>query len=266
MTSQEILKADLLDIVFDQRNKMYGAYLLRKNYNNRLLIALSLSLLFVFTLYFLMPRGGAVITGPGKIPEVIVKDLSLPDLDKPKELLPPPVHSGSRTFAHTQFTDLHIVPNETEIRNAMPPVDGLGNIGDVTTPGDEGVDPYPSVPPVNSGSAPAIEAKPAVADAPLQREPEFPGGIEAWANFLRRNLRSPGELEAGEQKTVFIRFQVALDGEVTGFEIIRSAGKEFDQEVIRVLRKMPRWKPAIQNNLPVARSFTQPVTFIGAEE
>jgi len=52
---------------------------------------------------------------------------------------------------------------------------------------------------------------------------------------------------------------------VTNFEVIQSAGGMYDNEVIRVLKKMPKWKPAIQNNQPVARYFTQPVTFMGLE-
>jgi len=59
---------------------------------------------------------------------------------------------------------------------------------------------------------------------------------------------------------------VGEDGVVTAFQIIQSAGSVYDNEVLRVLKKMPKWKPAIQNNLPVARSFTQPVTFMGVTE
>jgi protein TonB len=85
-------------------------------------------------------------------------------------------------------------------------------------------------------------------------------------NFLQRNLNAPSGLEPGEKKTVSIRFFVSVDGEITDFEVIQSAGRAFDNEVIRVLKKMPRWKPAIQNGQPIARAFTQPVTFVGMEE
>jgi protein TonB len=98
------------------------------------------------------------------------------------------------------------------------------------------------------------------------REPEFPGGQDAWMNFLRKNLNAPAGLEPGEKKTVSIRFFVSVDGAITDFEVMQSAGRVFDNEVIRVLKKMPKWKPAIQNGQPIARAFTQPVTFIGMEE
>ena len=76
----------------------------------------------------------------------------------------------------------------------------------------------------------------------------------------------PASLGKDELKTVRINFKVDVDGTVTGFTVLQSAGREFDNEVIRVLKKMPRWKPAMQNGRPVAVPFTQPVTFVGVEQ
>jgi protein TonB len=90
--------------------------------------------------------------------------------------------------------------------------------------------------------------------------------MKAWVKFLSANLITPSDLDAGEKKTVMIRFKVSTDGTVNGFEIIQSAGSIYDNEVIRVLKKMPKWKPAIQNGHTVSTSFTQPVTFMGVEQ
>ena len=73
-------------------------------------------------------------------------------------------------------------------------------------------------------------------------------------------------IRAGREKNVAIRFQVSAEGIVTNFEIVQSAGRAFDNEVIRVLKKMPKWKPAIQNGQPIPKAFTQPVTFMGVEQ
>jgi protein TonB len=100
----------------------------------------------------------------------------------------------------------------------------------------------------------------------VERLPEFPGGVNAWSAFLGRHLRVPDDLEAGERRTVQVKFWVGEDGSVTRFEVVQSAGAVFDNEVIRVLKKMPKWKPAIQNGQPVAVTFTQPVTFQAVEE
>jgi protein TonB len=57
-----------------------------------------------------------------------------------------------------------------------------------------------------------------------------------------------------------------VDGSISNIEIIQSGGDNYDKEVIRVLRKMPKWTPAMQNGMRVSTYFTQPVTFVGVEE
>jgi len=98
------------------------------------------------------------------------------------------------------------------------------------------------------------------------RQPQFPGGTAAWLNFLNRHLTPPQDLEPGEKRTVLIRFSVDEEGIITNFQVVQSGGGSFDNEVIRVLKKMPKWLPALQYGKPVAVSFTQPVTFAAAEE
>jgi protein TonB len=99
-----------------------------------------------------------------------------------------------------------------------------------------------------------------------ERAPEFPGGPDALKRFLAKNLTTPSDLEDGEKKTVHIRFKVDKDGSVNTFEIITSGGNEFDNEVVRVCKKMPRWLPAHQNGINVPVSYLLPVTFIGVEQ
>ena len=67
-------------------------------------------------------------------------------------------------------------------------------------------------------------------------------------------------------KLCMVKFIVGEDGKVTAFEVVQSGGAAFDNEVIRVLKKMPQWKPAIQNGQTVKAMFTQPVTFQSVEE
>ena len=63
-----------------------------------------------------------------------------------------------------------------------------------------------------------------------------------------------------------MRFAVGTDGHITQFEIVQSGGDSFDKEVIRVLKKMPDWEPAVQNGHHVSVMFTQPVTFMSLAE
>ncbi len=98
------------------------------------------------------------------------------------------------------------------------------------------------------------------------RAPGFPGGDSIWIKFLYRNLKRPPGLEAGETKTVVVQFLVNADGDVNDIQIRQSAGSSFDSEVLRVLKRMPKWKPAITNGRPADAVVTQSVTFFRANE
>jgi periplasmic protein TonB len=271
MTSKEILKADVLDILFDNRNKQYGAYTLRKHYNQRLGMALGISLGSVLLLFLLIrpnEENSAAVPQYSQR-EVVIDPLELPkpiepELPKPKLSTPPP------DFAQTEFLD-PIVVDDTKVNAEMAEQAQLKHtvISNITTDGLKVPEDFGPVElNVNKGDGTG-EKKEVKSDPPatelVQKEPEFPGGPKAWLDFLNRHLVVPGELELGDKKTVMIRFQVGVDGRVTGFEVIQSGGSIYDSEVIRVLKKMPKWKPAIQNGQPVSRAFTQPVTFMAVE-
>ena len=264
MTSNEILKADMLDILFDNRNKQYGAYALRKNYNSRLGMALGISLSIAALLFFLLPKTNSSGNRLIEEPVIVVKTVEFPP--EAKKIIPPPVKKiQEQIFRQKQFTKMVIVNKQTS--DPPPDIRELEtNI--ISTKTVDGPIFNGRVPIINESVTKTEQGKPepVAKEAPVQREPEFPGGQEAWLNFLRKNLIAPTELEPGEKKTVLIRFFVSTDGTVNNFEVLQSAGKVFDSEVIRVLKKMPKWKPAIQNGQSVARAFTQPVTFVGVEE
>src|SRR4249919_2872918 len=81
MTNNEILHADLLDILFENRNKAYGAYALRKNYNHRLKWALGISLIFVFLLLIIQNYGAVETISKDPRPDLTLTSV---DLQKPK--------------------------------------------------------------------------------------------------------------------------------------------------------------------------------------
>lgn len=259
MTSNEILKADVLDILFEHRNKKYGAYTLRKYYQQRLSIALGSSLGAVFLFFFLLPRNLSTVVIGKHNDNVVIKSMEVPK--EIKKELPP------QQKKQVLFKQKILVPPVLVNTNVLPPPTDIRDLinSDISNKTFEGAI-NPGISPISQPTVAPAETKTVMEWKPDQKEPEFPGGQEAWLNFLRKNLMTPEELESGEKKMVEIRFVVATDGLVTGFEVVQSAGKIFDNEVIRVLKKMPRWKPAVQNGQAVARSFTQPVTFIGVEQ
>jgi protein TonB len=264
MTSNEILKADVLDIVFDNRNKKYGAYLLRKYYNNRLLIALGGMLGFVLLIVLIVslnPQVREVIDDAFKQDGSVF--VSLPPTAPPPP--PPPVHPPEHQARQISSSTHIIIANETTVHTQDEIEHSVISNEDVDGPDLLG--PQPGVVGAGNIPAPAIieSTSPPPPPAPTSAA-AFPGGQKAWTNFLNKYLRTPDELEAGQKRSVLVRFAVGEDGTVTQFEILQSGGNAFDNEVLRVLKKMPKWKPAIQNGRAVSVMFTQPVTFMAFEE
>lgn len=264
MTSKEILKADVLDILFDNRNKNYGAYILRKYYNNRLGIALAGMIGFVLIVILVVSLNSEL----GKAISYMTDTKSRPVIvlpPPPPEPPPPPIEPSRPNVRTENFVNrIEIVneptnmPDDTQIEDAAisnHEQDGAA-VGNAQPPN---LDEAPASHPL---SIEAIQTSSPAPSSPAA----YPGGPEAWAAFLNRHLRTPDELDAGQKKTVIVRFAVGVDGSITQFEILQSGGTAFDNEVIRVLKKMPKWKPAVQNGQTVPVMFTQPVTFVAYEE
>lgn len=260
MTSQQILQSDLLDILFERRNKEYGAYALRRLYHLQLAKAVGLTAALVLALLF--------FAGPSAKPEpptVYKKDIVLSDLAAPPQKVEPPKPKPPAAQPPVK-TDV-LLDKMKLVNEAKTPVatqrsldDALPGAARIDAPA--AVDPPPSAPPASSTDGGAGEPEPEKKDPPLpSRQPQFPGGTPAWLHFLGRYLTPPADLEPGEKRSVLVRFSVDEEGVVTNFSVVQSGGADFDNEVIRVLKRMPRWLPAIQNGKAVAVSFTQPVTF-----
>lgn len=95
---------------------------------------------------------------------------------------------------------------------------------------------------------------------PAINPPAFPGGQDVLVRFLNNNLKPVAELVPGETKTAIVKFQVTADGSVNDMQITKSAGNEFDIELLRILKRMPKWKPAIDNGKKVDAVVTHTFT------
>ncbi len=95
--------------------------------------------------------------------------------------------------------------------------------------------------------------------------PAFPGGTDVLLQFLNRNVKSVTALQAGEKKTISVEFLVAADGSVNDILVSPSGDVSLDKEALRILQRMPKWKPAIADGKPIAYKITQPVIFYPAD-
>ncbi len=94
--------------------------------------------------------------------------------------------------------------------------------------------------------------------------PEFPGGVNALMKFLSKNIQYPAfEKDQNIQGTVVAQFVVTKDGVIEDIKIVRSVkgAPSFNAEVIRVIKRMPKWKPGVQSGKNVAVKYNLPVRF-----
>ena len=96
----------------------------------------------------------------------------------------------------------------------------------------------------------------------VDRDPEFPGGSVALTSWIEKTLRYPVQAEEnGQEARVLATFTVTGDGSVKYGKILRSGGKLFDDEVLRVIRWMPRWNPGRENGRSISVRYTMPFSF-----
>jgi protein TonB len=96
----------------------------------------------------------------------------------------------------------------------------------------------------------------------VEEMPEFPGGTQKLADYLAKNIKYPQMArESGIQGRVFISFVVETDGSVSNVNVMRSLGGGCDEEAVRVVKSMPKWKPGKQRGKPVRVSYILPVNF-----
>lgn len=271
METNKILNADVLDIIFDGKNKDYGAYQLRKTYNKRL--AKSLMYMAGILLITLVGTVLANVIKGAKPQELQVVDtIHFTQFEPHKELLPPPppppaMPAPPPQVKMEQFTPPKIV-QDIEVKDPPATVEKLetSKIGAIS---NEGIDDAGIVaPPVESkGTGGVIAPKVQHKDIDdivtfVQIEARFPGGIDGWKRFLERNLQYPEiAQENGKQAVVKVQLVVDKEGNVSQVKALNDPGDGLAEEAERVIKKGPKWIPAEQNGQKVTYRFVQTITF-----
>ena len=271
MNKELLLKSDVLDIIFEHRNKAYGAYDLRKYYDQRMQKAIGIMLGFAAIISaFSFLHQNTVEHNPYHTVLTAFANPKpkekLPDI-KPKVKVVPPGNIAPASVPLIPVIVSHIDSSVKQIENNLPtgtPNNSTANNLQPTGPA--------TVTPVGTGIDLTINTTPVKPkvdkNIPLDHPeimPAFPCGWDALRKFLERNLQNPREMEEGEMVSVKIRFVVGYDGKLQRFEIAQDGGMEFNKEVIRVLKKMPEWIPGKTNGENVSVYYTIPVKFIPAE-
>ncbi|MGI8580800.1 MAG: energy transducer TonB [Chitinophagaceae bacterium] len=269
METNKILSADILDILFEGKNKEYGAYELRKTYNKRIGKALLITA-SIFILIFVGTVIAKKIEDSTTAP-LEVKDLSLEQVQKeekpPPPPPPPPKLPPPPPIQTIQFTPPKIVKDEEVVK---PPVENEkieeAKVDVKTVEGTKDVGIV--APPVEEKSQ-VIEAPKVVAEdedkvfTKVEIEASFPGGDGAWTRYVTKAIQNNiDELtDAGQSGSCRVRFIVSKDGTVSSVEALTMKGSKLAEVAENAIRKGPRWTPAQQNGRHVNAYREQPVTF-----
>ncbi len=116
----------------------------------------------------------------------------------------------------------------------------------------------------------AQDTKTVVIDGPVkditysvvETPPEFPGGLDKFADFLSNNIKYPADARKDKKEgKVVVQFVVERDGSVKDLKVIRSVYTSLDEEALRVLSICPKWHPGIQNGKAVRCQYVVPISF-----
>lgn len=269
----DLYNAEWLDLVFDHRNKEYGAYDLRKNYGRTMGKAMGLSFIAVALfiaasfVFRVKQQKEVIITTVNLDPKLIEPpvEAKLKKQDPPKSVDPPaPAVQVKTTAIPTTVApdddprtaidppDISKIEGAIGPKNVEGPANGPENILSTnTTPGGNG-----------TGTAPANPGIVDANDGGLEVMPEPIGGAAAWGKFLQKNLRFPAVAqEQGVSGKVILSFIIEKDGSLSNIKVERGAGYGFDEEALRVLKLAKAWKPGIQNGQPVRVRYNIPINF-----
>jgi len=274
MQTQNNYPADWLDVLFQHRNKLYGAYELRRNYPRRLTYALlglvAICLLLITVVSLATKQQGAA---QGIVYTEFKIDPYQPDPATPPP--PPPPPPASTQIRQEIYVVPRIVPDAmVNPDETIPPLEDLqlANIGTRRIEGIDGTGNGWEDPATGS----AIPVNPPHQDAPeetqfasVQIPAAFPGGAEAWSRYLQRNLNQEIPMQEGApagRYTVIVSFTVSAGGVISDVMAEVDPGFGTAAEAIRVIKKGPNWNPANQNGRLVPCRHKQQITFVVSAE
>lgn len=258
----DIFKGKWIDMVFEGRNKAYGAYVLRKENPKVTLIALFIGAT-VFASLLALPMIDWSSDEEVEEEKVVMVDMANlpPPPEEVKPLLPPPPPPPpAPKIDEVKFVKPKVVEKEKVVEE-IKTIEELKdkNVGAKDIKGRDDGEIVIDKPSGEGDKAVKIVEDNTVYSA-VEVRPDFPGGIQKFYDFVGRNYRAPDEDVKGK---VYVQFVVEKDGTLTDIKVMRDLGYGTGAEAIRVLKKSPKWKPGIQNGRPVRVLYSLPISIVG---
>jgi protein TonB len=249
------------DIVFEYRNKAYGAYENRRSYSKHVVLGWLFTIISAIVI-LAAPRVIEWIKGQTEEEAPVLKTVKYTDLAPPPPIqntppppqvnIPPPVKTIIK-YLPPKVTDKEIVEEEE-----MPTIEEVKQ-NDVGSENIEGTGEVVFEEPVEEVVQEEDEDKIFMV---VEQQAEFEGGLQALGKFLQKNLRYPASARRmGIEGQVFVSFVIDKEGKISDIQVVKGISADCDKEAVRVVSSMPNWKPGKQNGRPVKSRFVLPIRF-----
>ncbi|MCL1938853.1 MAG: TonB family protein [Candidatus Azobacteroides sp.] len=257
-----------LNLIFEGKNREYGAYVLREDSSNRHIKALAIVVLVGLALIYLPALIKSVAPVHVKVVQsegVNFSNIFEEEKEKNQVITPPEVKAVIPPLAATtRFVPPIIVPDNKVKEDDLTPTqaslsENNTEIGRVTVEGVQkgGVHPDEVAPIIEK---PVVRQKPFIT---VEQPPYFDGGEKALLKWVSENMVYPAAArERGIQGLVVLRFVIDPNGSVSDIEILRTLDPSCDKEAVRVVKAMPKWNPGKQNGRAVPVYCTLPIRFV----
>lgn len=274
MSKIDLISSEWVDLVFEGRNKAYGAYRLRKSTTKRNVLAMVAVVLLLIVAFIILTVKNFVDEQRAKVAMTQVAELTNYDQPKKKaevkqkKVEVEPERVVERVKSSIKFTapvikkDEEVKPDEElktqdelmSTKTAIGTFDVKGNDdanGEILKAKEVIAEPEP----------PKHEEENKVFDI-VEQQPLFPGGPAALMKYLSDNTKYPVVAqENGVQGRVTVQFVVEKDGSISDVHVLRGVDPSLDKEAVRVVKSMPRWTPGKQNGITVRVNYRVPVLF-----
>ncbi len=267
MAKIDLTSAEWCDLIFEGKNKAYGAYRMRANSPRRHTVAMIVVVIIAFigfsipTLIKLAtPAQKEVMTEVTTLSQLDEPEVKQEEMKKPEPLAPPPpALKSSIKFTAPVIKKDEEVRDEDEMKSQkdLTETKVAISIADVKGNDEANGKDIADLKQVVTQAEPVEE----VFDM-VEQMPQFPGGNTELMKYIAEHMKYPTiAQENGTQGRVICQFVVGKDGQVRDVSVVRSLDPYCDKEAIRVIRSMPPWIPGKQNGKSVSVKYTVPIVF-----
>lgn len=268
------------DIVFADKNREFGAYVMRqesdKRHNRAFIFLLAglaalIGIIVVWGIYSDKMAEKAAIEAKMHAEKMLAAQLE--QMEQQEEEEPEPEEQKveieipevpQEVLATVQVTQIAIVDDvKNEVMDMEDQKEDNTARGVVNQEGSDDADKFQAVQEAVIVKEPEPE-KPKEEEIfqAVEQQAEFPGGTAALMKWLSSNIRYPEAAQQNDvQGRVIVKFVVEKDGSVSQAQIVKGVDKDLDKEALRVVNKMPKWQAGKNNGVAVRSYFTLPVQF-----